>query len=135
MGPYKITSVKGNERYEMEKLGIHDGPNKTSSSADNIKKWPTIQRNHQIAKINMIRNVPCNKTTGATIFIEGNIGAGKSTLLNHLAKYNFIKIHQEPVDKWQNFNGFNLLELSYENPEKYASMFQSYALFATTRSM
>lgn len=43
------------------------------------------------------------------IFIEGNIGAGKSTLINYLAKYDSIKIHQEPVDKWQNLNGFNLL--------------------------
>lgn len=39
-----------------------------------------------------------------------------------------IKIHEEPVSEWQNLNDFNLLKMAYEDPEKYAETFQSYAL-------
>lgn len=42
LGPYKITKFMGNERYEVEKVNKHDGPNKTTTSGDNMKKWPTI---------------------------------------------------------------------------------------------
>lgn len=38
-GPYKIIKSKGNDRYDVQKLGIHDGPFCTSSSADNMTKW------------------------------------------------------------------------------------------------
>lgn len=66
--------------------------------------------------------------TSTTIFIEGNIGAGKSTLIDFLKKQSFIKTHPEPVAKWQNVNGFNLLNLLYEDPKKYSFLFQSYAM-------
>lgn len=133
LGPYKVTVDKGNERYEMEKVGVHDGPNKTSSSADNMKGWPEMQNILHEPSINMIRGLPIKMNKCVTIFIEGNIGAGKSTLLERFAKYDFIKIYQEPVEKWQNFKGFNLLEMSYENPERYAFLFQSYAFLTMLR--
>lgn len=38
-GPYKVTKVNGNDRYDVERIGIHNGPGKTSTSADNMKKW------------------------------------------------------------------------------------------------
>lgn len=38
-GPYKIKVVKGNDRYEVEKVGCHEGPGKTTTSADNMKPW------------------------------------------------------------------------------------------------
>lgn len=118
MGPYKVTKIERNDRYGVNKIGINEGPKETTTSADNMTSWPTI---------NWTQPSRENKRT-TTIFIEGNIGAGKSTLINSLAKYDFIKIHQEPVDSWQNFNGFNLLDLVYKNPAKYGFMFQSFAL-------
>lgn len=39
-GPYKITDVKKNDRYDVEKVGIHEGPRITSTAADHIKPWP-----------------------------------------------------------------------------------------------
>lgn len=38
-GPYRITKVKPNERYDVEKVGSHSGPNITSTSAEYIKRW------------------------------------------------------------------------------------------------
>lgn len=41
LGPYKITKVHNNDRYDMEKVNsATEGPNRTSSAADHIKRWP-----------------------------------------------------------------------------------------------
>jgi len=69
------------------------------------------------------------------ISIEGNIGAGKSTIIDKLKdelkvfdaenKVVFIK---EPVDIWESMNeketGKNIIQLFYENPEKWSFAFQ-----------
>lgn len=44
-----------------------------------------------------------------TVLIEGNIGAGKTTFLNHFKKYDDVCLYTEPVEKWRNVQGFNLL--------------------------
>lgn len=152
-GPYKVTRAKGNDRYDVEKVGTHDGPSKTNTSADNVKPWPMIYM--------MKRIIPCfsNKTieaeacvktrkssalqffmrfsknetfyndysTTKTILIEGNVGAGKSSLLNSLKQLPNIEVFPEPVNRWQNLNGHNLLNLMYTNPENNAFPMQSYA--------
>lgn len=71
------------------------------------------------------------------ISVEGNIGAGKSTLVEALkqryANRNDILFLQEPVDVWSKIKqyGKNILELFYENPQKYSFAFQILAY--TTR--
>ncbi len=66
------------------------------------------------------------------ISIEGNIGAGKSTILSHLrtrftdTNYNVVFMN-EPVDIWETItdeNGQTILSKFYEDPKKYAFMFQ-----------
>lgn len=67
---------------------------------------------------------------------EGNVGAGKSTLLSRLEKEEWCKegkyiIDQEPVSEWERddaLGGKNLLKSFYENPKKYAYLFQMYVL-------
>tara|TARA_B110000008_G_scaffold275041_1_gene311815 strand:+ start:10105 stop:10716 length:612 start_codon:yes stop_codon:yes gene_type:complete len=57
------------------------------------------------------------------VAIEGNIGAGKTTLLDYIKGYKL----KEPVDQWcVDFNGchINLLDKYYDNPVKYAFLFQ-----------
>ncbi|KYN50304.1 hypothetical protein ALC62_10889, partial [Cyphomyrmex costatus] len=39
LGPYKITSVKSNNTYNVERVGIHEGPMTTSTCAEYIKPW------------------------------------------------------------------------------------------------
>ena len=74
------------------------------------------------------------------IAIEGNIGAGKSTLFDNIQGYineyelntdRHIVFLREPVDLWENVKneeGKNMLELFYENQQKYAFEFQTMAL-------
>ncbi|KMQ83277.1 blastopia polyprotein [Lasius niger] len=38
-GPYEIVKVKSNDRYEVKKIGQHEGPNQTSTAADHMKSW------------------------------------------------------------------------------------------------
>lgn len=41
LGPYKVTKVKRNNRYDVEKIDSQaEGPNKTSTAADHMKAWP-----------------------------------------------------------------------------------------------
>ncbi|GFU11584.1 putative blastopia polyprotein [Trichonephila clavipes] len=40
-GPYLIKTVKPHDRYEVEKLGQHEGPHLTSTAVDFMKRWST----------------------------------------------------------------------------------------------
>lgn len=44
-----------------------------------------------------------------TVFIEGNIGSGKTTFLNYFQKYDEVCLQTEPVEKWRDLGGVNLL--------------------------
>lgn len=61
-----------------------------------------------------------------TVFIEGNIGSGKTTFLNHFRHRDEVCAQTEPVAKWQNVAGVNLLERMYKEPECWAMPFQTY---------
>lgn len=63
-----------------------------------------------------------------TILVEGNIGAGKTTFLQHMARYTNIQVVLEPMEKWTNCNGINLLQRMYEDPKKWSYTFQSYTM-------
>lgn len=39
LGPYEVTKVKGNERYDVRKIGHHEGPVNTSTCAEYMKAW------------------------------------------------------------------------------------------------
>ena len=62
-----------------------------------------------------------------TIVVEGNIGSGKTTFLDNFEdQKKDIEIFAEPVDKWRNVQGHNLLEMMYKDPERYSLLFQTY---------
>ena len=79
------------------------------------------------------------------IAIEGAVAVGKSTLLPKLhavflAKGIDIDLVLEPVDKWVSWEGpnsesWNLLELMYQNTEKYAFRFQMAAAISKIQSL
>ncbi|KAJ3663957.1 hypothetical protein Zmor_008170 [Zophobas morio] len=61
-----------------------------------------------------------------TIAVEGNIGSGKSTFLRHIEKLGNVTVFSEPLEKWRNCQGHNLLDLLYQDPQRYSFTFQSY---------
>lgn len=65
-----------------------------------------------------------------TVTVEGNIGCGKTTFLKYFEDLENSKpaVYYEPLDKWRNFNGWNLLDLLYQDARKWAMQFQLYAL-------
>lgn len=69
-----------------------------------------------------------------TVFIEGNIAAGKSTLLKFLSQSRQIQCYPEPINRWENLSGHNLLQLYYNDPENFAFPFQSFALLTMMKN-
>lgn len=61
--------------------------------------------------------------------IEGNIGAGKTTILNIIGKhFDDVYFVEEPVTKWQNVGGMNLLEMFYADPDRWGFSFEFYVM-------
>jgi len=60
------------------------------------------------------------------IYVEGNIATGKSTLLKHISSTRFenVDVVFEPVDRWTNLNGQNLLGKFYQDNEKHGFALQ-----------
>ncbi len=54
-------------------------------------------------------------------FLEKSFGNKRPT-----SNQKFVKLYQEPVDKWRNLNGSNLLELLYTDPKRWSFTVQSY---------
>ncbi|KAG4074570.1 hypothetical protein HA402_009704 [Bradysia odoriphaga] len=62
-----------------------------------------------------------------TIAVEGNIGAGKSTFLEYCDTRPECVTFAEPVDKWRNLNGVNVLSEFYSDRQRWGLPFQLYA--------
>ncbi|CAG4986409.1 unnamed protein product [Parnassius apollo] len=67
-----------------------------------------------------------SKSKPFTVFVEGNIGSGKTTFLEHFRQFEDITLLTEPVEEWRNLRGWNLLDLMYKDPAKWAMTFQAY---------
>ncbi|GFU41725.1 hypothetical protein TNCV_1076201 [Trichonephila clavipes] len=57
-GPYEVTKVNKHDRYEVQKIGQHEGPNVTSTSADKMKQRSLVpqrrgRRGHQDARVDI----------------------------------------------------------------------------------
>lgn len=68
-----------------------------------------------------------------TVFVEGNVGSGKSTFLNYFKKYEDFHVLDEPIEKWKNLQGHNLLDLKFNDPDRFQFSFQSYATVTRLR--
>ena len=76
-------------------------------------------------------------TSAIVISIEGNIGAGKSTLLEALrTAMPEVEVVVEPVGEWLSLktaDGKSLLELFYEDKQRWAYTFQNCAILTRLR--
>jgi deoxynucleoside kinase len=62
-----------------------------------------------------------------TVFVEGNVGAGKTSFLNFFKKFDEFFVMEEPIEKWKDLKGINLLDLKFNEPERFQFPFQHYA--------
>ena len=60
--------------------------------------------------------------------LRGHIGCGKSSLLRTMKGYREMAVRDEPMDKWEDIGGRNLLKMYYEDPKKWAFVFQTQVL-------
>ena len=68
--------------------------------------------------------------------IEGNIGAGKTTILKIIGKtFKDVSFVEEPISKWQNLGGENLLEKFYKNPERWCYSFEFYSMLTKVEAL
>ena len=62
-----------------------------------------------------------------TVIVEGNIGAGKTTFLQPFLNHEkIVQVCTEPVEKWRNLQGHNLLQKMYQDPKRWSFELQSY---------
>ncbi|CAL8094805.1 unnamed protein product [Orchesella dallaii] len=67
-----------------------------------------------------------------TVSVDGNISSGKSTLVSNLKElfpkdFSFqVELVPEPLEKWTDLQGHNLLGMFYDDPVKNNFMFQHY---------
>ena len=61
-----------------------------------------------------------------TVIVEGNIGSGKTTFLQPFMQNKNIQVCPEPVEKWRNLQGHNLLQQMYEDPSRWSMLLQTY---------
>lgn len=69
---------------------------------------------------------PTLKNNKFSICVEGNIGAGKSHMLEYFKNEPGVEIYSEPVKKWQNVHGSNILDLMYQDSKRWGLSFQTY---------
>ncbi|XP_078527411.1 thymidine kinase 2, mitochondrial [Lissotriton helveticus] len=60
------------------------------------------------------------------ICIEGNIASGKTTCLEYFSKTPNIEVITEPVTRWRNVHGHNLLGLMYQDSSRWGITLQTY---------
>lgn len=63
-----------------------------------------------------------------TVNVEGIVGTGKSTFLRFFKPYRHIDVLPEPVYKWTNLNGTDLLQLIFDKPKRWAMAQESYVM-------
>ncbi|XP_050759950.1 thymidine kinase 2, mitochondrial isoform X3 [Gymnogyps californianus] len=60
------------------------------------------------------------------ICIEGNIASGKTTCLDYFAQTTSLEVLTEPVTKWRNVRGHNILGLMYQDAARWGITLQTY---------
>ncbi|ROT76800.1 deoxynucleoside kinase isoform X1 [Penaeus vannamei] len=120
-----VTCVMLPKTFHMHRIGRRGGTRDPQLLGELESYYETVFEKIGLAEIclDMFEKGPKSKFT---VSIEGNIGSGKSTLLQHFAKFNDVEVLQEPVDKWRNVRGYNLLDLMYKDPCRWAHTFQTY---------
>ncbi|XP_032816201.2 thymidine kinase 2, mitochondrial [Petromyzon marinus] len=66
------------------------------------------------------------RSQNLVVSVEGNIGCGKTKCLEYFQGSPGIEVVAEPVTKWRNIWGHNLLALLYSDPKRWSLTLQTY---------
>lgn len=66
-----------------------------------------------------------------TVYVEGNVGSGKTTFLSILKEHLDVQVIYEPIELWQDIDGYNLLEQFFLDQNRWSFALQLYV--TTTR--
>ncbi|KAJ8303166.1 hypothetical protein KUTeg_019562 [Tegillarca granosa] len=69
-----------------------------------------------------------------TVCVEGNIASGKTTFLEYFKPDLTAEVIEEPVSKWRNVQGHNLLAKMYEDPNRWSLTLQTYVQLTMLQS-
>lgn len=61
-----------------------------------------------------------------TVCVEGNIASGKTSFLNYFDGTPDVEVFEEPVEKWRNIDGDNVLAKMYDDPTRWSLTLQTY---------
>ena len=87
-----------------------------------LSRVPAKGKVQNSQKVNIMKSpeAPIVNSRPFTVVVEGTIGSGKTTFLQHFNKFSQeVEILAEPVEKWRNANGHNLLQMMYEDPHRW----------------
>jgi len=106
---HRISQTVGNVMAEIQRIG-------------ELEKIPEIV----VSAGKTLEKTEKTKSRPFTVLVEGNIGSGKTTFLQHFSKFANVDVMTEPVNKWRNLKGSNLLQKMYEDPGRWSLTFQTY---------
>nr|XP_022295923.1 deoxynucleoside kinase-like [Crassostrea virginica]XP_022295924.1 deoxynucleoside kinase-like [Crassostrea virginica] len=53
-----------------------------------------------------------------TVCVEGNIASGKTTFIEHFKNNENIEAIEEPVERWRDLHGYNIMDKFYDDPQQ-----------------
>lgn len=111
------------------KANLFSTQNNTFEWHNERKVEKSLEKKEEEANIDELLKF-LNREKKRTISVEGNIGSGKSTLIKILSQMSNAKVCslREPLEKWTDVKGTNLLANMYSNGEKWAPTFQLFAM-------
>nr|XP_022297583.1 thymidine kinase 2, mitochondrial-like isoform X2 [Crassostrea virginica] len=61
-----------------------------------------------------------------TVCVEGNIASGKTTFIEHFKNNENIEAIEEPVERWRDLHGYNIMDKFYDDPSRWSMTFENY---------
>jgi len=110
----------------MERTALKNGHSQNIIGARSQETMVSKSGLEMSSKDGIVNCVSPKKNGCFTIAIEGNIGSGKSTMINYFKQFEEVQVHAEPLSKWTDVSGENLLAKLYEDPKRWSFQFQSY---------
>ncbi|XP_046743384.1 deoxynucleoside kinase-like [Diprion similis] len=103
----------------LDRLAPFEERTRTESPGPGTSSQPLINWEHKLPF-----GISLRKKKPLSIIVEGNIGCGKTTFTKRFLSDHRVCTLLEPLDQYPDVAGVNLLQLMYEDPDRYCYQFQ-----------